>query len=183
MDRKQAEERDARRIAKLAEIGPAVGQGLARWINQAQRSCEIVAVKGTLYVYEYEMPSGKVYARLGDTRTGRERTVSERSRPAWAVEGQWAWDAEGPFEATVQLDKQSLAFEFFESLPTGADVSGTLQVRGTSVDLETVVVEGTLTEARFDLGTRSLRSTAAFPLAKARSIAGRIWSGSVTCSP
>ncbi len=86
-----ARKRDKWHIEKLAAEGVAVGQCFKRWINQADRHCIVIAIKGTThYAYEYEMPGtssgieGQVFTRIGNTKTGKERPVSERALPPWA---------------------------------------------------------------------------------------------------
>jgi hypothetical protein len=76
--------RDRRRIANLAALEVRVGQTFRRHINQADRDCEILAVNGSRYMYVYEMPAGGLYARIGDTSTLTERTVSAARLPRWA---------------------------------------------------------------------------------------------------
>jgi hypothetical protein len=82
--RKRREQRDARAIELLELRGVAVGQWLTRFINQADRECLVFAVNGTRYAFSYEMPAGGIYRQIGDTRTGRERSVSLARLPQWA---------------------------------------------------------------------------------------------------
>ncbi len=84
-DPKAKRERDERHIlwigANLADV--KVGQNFYRWINQADRLCTVFVVKGTRYAYDYEMPAGGVFIRVGNTETGRERSISARVLPGW----------------------------------------------------------------------------------------------------
>ncbi len=61
-----------------------IGLTFNRWINQADRSCQVFATRGTRYAYDYEMPSGAIFVRIGDTRTRKEPPVSLRALPPWA---------------------------------------------------------------------------------------------------
>jgi hypothetical protein len=77
-------ERDRAHVAKLAAAGEVrLGALFHRWINQADRFCQVFAVKGTRYAYDYEMPNSGIYVRIGDTATGKERPVSLRALPTW----------------------------------------------------------------------------------------------------
>ncbi len=88
--------RDKRSAEKLAAIAAGdcmealIGKVFPRWINQGNRSCLIYAVSGARYAYEYEMPSGGSMVRIGNTSTGKERTVSLLERPLWARMGRGA---------------------------------------------------------------------------------------------
>ncbi len=62
------------------------GSGFKRRINQADRDCVVIATRGDLYVYEYVMPAGGLYLRIGNTETGKERSISRESLPRWAAE-------------------------------------------------------------------------------------------------
>lgn len=91
MDYKQIkakEERDREHVWALGHYtarGGSVPIGLTfnRWINQADRFCQVFATRGTRYAYDYEMPSGAIFVRIGDTATRKERSVSERALPKW----------------------------------------------------------------------------------------------------
>lgn len=72
---------------------PRVGQTFSRFINQASRDCQVIAVRGTRYAYDYEMPAGGIYVRVGDTRTGRERSMGRASMPRWVREAVEAREA------------------------------------------------------------------------------------------
>jgi hypothetical protein len=77
-------DRDRAHVAKLAAAGEVdVGLHFRRWINQADRSCSVFAAKGTRYAYDYEMPNGGIFVRVGDTTTGIERPVALHALPIW----------------------------------------------------------------------------------------------------
>lgn len=91
MDSKQVQvkiERDrvhAWALTHYTDNGGSVPTSLTfkRWINQADRFCQVFATRGTRYAYDYEMPAGEIFVRIGDTRTRKERPVSLRALPLW----------------------------------------------------------------------------------------------------
>lgn len=60
-----------------------VGNSFVRHINQANRDCYVIGIRGATYIYEYEMPNGRWYYRRGNTVTGKERSISKANMPRW----------------------------------------------------------------------------------------------------
>jgi hypothetical protein len=81
---KRARARDVEAIELLALRGVTVGQIFNRSINQADRHCRVFAVSGKFYAYDYEMPAGEIFYRIGNTHRQAERTVSAARLPGWA---------------------------------------------------------------------------------------------------
>ncbi len=82
---KAKQSRDVAHGAKIAREGVAVGDVFPRWINQADRDCVVFAVSasGMSYAYEYEMPNGRLFVRVVNRVTQKERPVSELAMPKW----------------------------------------------------------------------------------------------------
>ncbi len=79
----RARERDYRSTQTIQVGGVQVGDTFTRWINQADRDCQVIAVHGSSYAYDYAMPKGQVFIRVGNRVSGKERPMGVASMPAW----------------------------------------------------------------------------------------------------
>ncbi len=77
------EEHRREREHKARTTPKLLGDYFVTHINQADRDCCVVAVSGSRYAYEYEMPAAGTFLRVCDTATGRERPVSRNGMPKW----------------------------------------------------------------------------------------------------